>query len=355
MLPHGGPERPPSPPSIALAWAESAYSTQDSPMVGRDRLSFGTVRQLRSAAGWFETTFRLVSEGGDWTCEERSEKLHKETVLSTQDLILNRFTKGLKARVGEDAEPSWALLDRHVREFDKYFDDQYRRASTPQQERNWALAGLVNLTLWLAWLRSREMFDLRWMDVDCILPKDGPVHGLPVNVGCLNFRLTEQTKSNRTKRADVPVAYTTRSGYQIGKWYQRAKRHRNSNTEPANDPSLLFTHQDGTPWDSYYFRTTYLYPLLYKLRMDGDPALRPLDGQGDNTIPFKYKSLHAYRRGGRSHVDILREPRYNRRKATPIEIYEHGRWRVARSSESAPTMYREWTLWDRLQITMYCS
>lgn len=73
-----------------------------------------------------------------------------------------------------------------------------------------------------------------------------------------------------------------------------------------------------------------------------------------NTIPAKYKSLHMYRRGANSHVEIVRARDLPRRKATPAEQYEHGRWARQRANEPLHVMYRDWPLWDRLQITLFC-
>lgn len=354
VLPRPVLDRPPDSRSIPLAWAEEAYSLKASPIKGKDRVSYGTTRQIRSAAGWAHTVSHLVTDGGSWTYDEKGDRLRRVHGLMTQDAVMTRFTRGLQNRIGEDSEPSWALNDRHVRHFDNYFDKNFLAATTPQQRRLWARAGLANTLLWLGWLRAQELFNLRWEDVDRIDPRDGPIHDLPENVGCLLLRLAEQTKTSQTKRADVPVAYATRSGYQAGKWYERLRRNRDCNIPVTQDPSHVFCTEDGEAWTSLYYRTKFVYPLLYQMQRNGDPSLRPLDRSPGNRIEDKYKSLHSYRRGGRSHADIVRDRNSTRRKATPAEVYEHGRWRKPRASESAPTMYREWGLWDRLQITLFC-
>jgi hypothetical protein len=177
---------------------------------------------------------------------------------------------------------------------------------------------------------------------------------LPPNVGCLLLRLSEQTKTNRSSSADVPLAYATRSGYHPGKWYERLLRARYGGPSSGGDPSLIFVHEHGAPWDSHFFRSQFVYPLLCKLKVEGDAALHGLSFQGPISIPEKYKSLHMYRRGGRTHCELVRAPSFGRRKASPTEIYEHGRWRRQRSSMPAPLMYRAWSLWDRLQLTLFC-
>jgi hypothetical protein len=42
------------------------------------------------------------------------------------------------------------------------------------------------------------------------------------------------------------------------------------------------------------------------------------------------------------------------RKATTIEVHEHGRWRFSRSSMDMPTLYLEWTSVDRISVTLLC-
>eukprot|EP00977_Amphora_coffeiformis_P021291 scaffold9137_cov275-Amphora_coffeaeformis.AAC.1 len=105
----------------------------------------------------------------------------------------------MKGRVGDEARPSWALLDRHVRSFEVFFEEQYLKAGTLVARMYWARAGLANLFLWLGWLRARELFDLRWIDVQCTPPNKGDRYDLPPNVGCILLRLSEQTKTNRSR------------------------------------------------------------------------------------------------------------------------------------------------------------
>ncbi len=76
-----------------------------------------------------------------------------------------------------------------------------------------ALAGLANLFLWLGWLRSSKTFGLHWHDLQTTEPADGPLDDLPVGCGVLHYRLLPETKSSRTKRADLAIAYATLSGY----------------------------------------------------------------------------------------------------------------------------------------------
>lgn len=353
ILPRVHVDRPPNHESIPLAWAEEAYSTRKSPAKGRDTVSFDTTRKILSATRWSHTVTTLITDGKDWVYPEKGDWIRKEQILLA-DAPMSRLTKGLRGRVGDDSRPSRALTDKQVRAFDSFFDDKFLECTEPSQKRYWAMAGLANQLLWLGWLRARELLDLRWMDIEVTRPADGPTEGLPFGVGCLKLRLAEKTKTSRTKRADVPIAYATTSGHQPGKWYERLLRNRPGGPGTDTDPTWVFRDENGSNWTSAYYRSTFVYPLLSKLKMEGDPLLSSMNNTSGNTIQDHYPSLHMYRRGCKSHVEVLRTGGHQRRKATPLEVYEHGRWRVKRSSESAPVMYREWTLWDRVQISLYC-
>ena len=95
------------------------------------------------------------------------------------------------------------LLDRHVRFMNQEFEHHFRNSHTAYTRRYWAKAGLANLLLWLGWLRSGELFGLTGQDIEVTLPVDGPRKDLPAGMGCLLLRLQEETKSDRTRRADV--------------------------------------------------------------------------------------------------------------------------------------------------------
>ena len=166
----------------------------------------------------------------------------------------------------------------------------------------------------------------------------------------VDLTLLPATKASRTKTTDLAIAYTCASGLSLGKWFVRARTTRRP-TVPRTAP--IFRTHDGCVWTSHYFRHTFLYPHLHRLRLAGDPALRPYDGSSpDNTIEAKFWSLHSYRRGGRTSVS-RRHPG-TVRKATPDEVNEHGRWAKKRESLDMPTLYAEWTLVQRLAITQLC-
>jgi hypothetical protein len=61
--------------------------------------------------------------------------------------------------------------------------------------------------------------------------------------------------------------------------------------------------------------------------------------------------MGSYRRGGRSSCTKRSN---GTQQATPIEVYEHGRWTIKLSKENMPTRYNEFTLEDRLHLTLLC-
>ena len=150
--------------------------------------------------------------------------------------------------------------------------------------------------------------------------------------------------------ADVVLASTFASGLSpLAAWSQflACCRELGWTTGP------LFRLSDGTRWSSQYFRVFHLYPLLRLQRAAGDPALTPFDDTPGNSIEHKFYSFHTYRRGGRSQASRKRPN--NLRKATNAETIEHGRWRSRGGPTSdMPTHYREWTVEDKLYITLCC-
>jgi hypothetical protein len=130
--------------------------------------------------------------------------------------------------------------------------------------------------------------------------------------------------SDQTTTADVVIAYTTLSGLSLGQWFNRLFLF-----TPITDGSLFSTEQQNS-WTSQYFRNNYAYPILEMQRLAGEPSLSTFSSVPGKHIADKIYSMHSWRRGGRSRVS--RAPRHNEpnprgtRKATPNEVYEHGRW-----------------------------
>ena len=60
--------------------------------------------------------------------------------------------------------------------------------------------------------------------------------------------------------------------------------------------------------------------------------------------------MRMYRRGAQSRVS--RKHPTNIRKATTTECYEHARWRRRRSGEKINFQFREWSISDRINLTI---
>jgi hypothetical protein len=171
-----------------------------------------------------------------------------------------------------------------VRWIDKFLNDPYYLASPdPEHRAELARAALANLASWLGWLRAMEVFSLRWTDVEVTEPGDGAMLDLPPATGAISLRLLPQTKSDQSRTADVIIAYTTASGFSMGRWLHRLRESLGA-VELLSDESLIFQERDGTPWTSLYFRSTYLIPLLEMQRRAGDIHLTPFDGSPGNSI-----------------------------------------------------------------------
>ena len=338
---------PPSGEEIPLMWAELHASTQRMARMGRSKNLtpvFNTIRQYRSAASQFYTWDTLVcSQGQSYFSEGR---LVSGPCRPIDCASYTLFTRGLSARMGTHTTPSTALLGRHVQLLDEWFEAKYMGNPT----RAVAQAGLANVILWTSWMRASELFGLRWSDLFAIWPHEAAEHDLPLHTGALLLKLRAETKSSRTERADVAVALRTLSGLDLGRWLQRVATHTPTGGTESDTP--LFQYEDGRPWDSAHYRIHYLYPGLEFLRSGGDPFLTSLSGEKAGTIPQRFYSLHCYRRGARTHCARSRAGT-SHRKATLSQIEEHGRWRRRRSSEPVHLQYREWTLYERLRITLF--
>jgi hypothetical protein len=344
--------RPPTHEAIPLMWLQEQYSLRKSSRQidpsKVETISHGTVRQFRSAAAQHLAWRQVVTDPAG-AYYDRQKRLIGGPIRHTDAASNTMFATGMSARLGTKTQPSVALLDRHIRSLDQDLRLKYLASTNTAQKRLYARAGLANLNLWLGWLRSGELFDSRWTAFTVVEPGNGPSVDLPVNVGAILQNLGA-TKTDRSQAADVIMAYATLSGYELGWWFTELRNLVDPNAPLLADYRRLFGHDDGTPWTSRYFRETFLYPSLYAQRAAGDPFLLAFDGTPGNRIDEKFWSLHCYRRGARSHVS---RSQGKFRKATKTQVYEHARWRRRRSSEDIDIMYREWTLRDRIKITLY--
>lgn len=350
-------DQPPTSPAIPTMWAQQHYSIQPTSWSrsadSGSAVTFATVRGLRSAVSQYYTWDYQVSHPGHALRDGNSRAILVNGCLPTDELSYAMMSNGMGRRLGEDSKPAKALLARHVKWIDAHLQRLYDMAPPGSQlAQQLCRAALVNTIAWLAWLRACETFGLRWCDIGLILPEDGPYHDLPLNVGALLLQLLPATKSSQNRTADVPIAYTSASGLSPGAWLLRLRTALGHPVDWSTDTSLLFSHADGTPWTSLFFRTSYLLPFLTAQQLEGDAYLRPYDGSPGNALADAFWSFHVYRSGGRTQVSIKRID--CRRKASKEEVSEHARWRVSRRAMDMPTLYLQWVLADRLAITVLC-
>jgi hypothetical protein len=342
---------PPRHPSIGVMWAQQHY-TLHSPSTPHsqsgDRVLFGTARGLRSAASQFYLWDRQIAFPERMLRDPRSRKVYLVNDVSPTDAMgYGLMATGMAKRMGDESKPPVALTLRQIRWIMTHLDGLWLTCVSRSAKREIAAAGVVNLFGWLGWLRSKELFSLKWEDVLVTRPADGPRVGLPPGVGVIELRLLPETKSARTRVADVVISYLCASGLAPGLWVERLRHLWSS----ASSSDLVVRGASGLPWDSRYFRRHHLYVWLHQMRADGDPFLQAFTLDRGNRIEDKYYSFGTYRRGGRS---TSTKRNNGTKKATPDEVYEHGRWRQRIGRENMPTRYNEFTLDDRINITLLC-
>ena len=343
-LPH-----PPIGPAVTLAWVELDTSVQVLPARGSWGLRtpvFNSVRQIRSAVSNYASWDIVQTRPEDNYFDRHRHHLGPCKVTDSGGYTL--FSKGLAQRIGNNPRQATALLGRHITGLEQWFEDNYRRARTRADRQRWTLAGLAHVLLWLGWLRGGEAFGIAQEDLQRILPRDGPAFDLPSGVGALLIRMLKD-KSNREQSFDIAIAYRCLSGLCAGKWLARAE---GRGLWDPTSPQLLFCHPSGKAWTSHYYRHQFLYPGLAHLRRNGDPFLARFDGsQPHLTFTYAFWSLHCYRRGARTHSQRVQPDRRHKR-ASKAQVYEHARWRVQSGGEDIDVTYREWTLYDKLRITL---
>jgi hypothetical protein len=159
--------------------------------------------------------------------------------------------------------------------------------------------------------------------VEIITPANGELHNLHIGAGASLLILGPETKSQSSKRVDLPLADTFALGISPHYWYLKLM---DCKEKLGWIGGPLFSHCNGQRRTSSYFKSTHVYPLLHIQRNRGDPSLAPYDGAPGNIIEAKFYSFGMYRRGGRSKVTTRREGCV--RAASKAEIAEHGRWRT---------------------------
>ena len=343
---------PPVTAAIPLQWAHQDY-TLHKPKSGRnkdpDRVAANSARVLRSATAHYYDLDLHVSHPGQAISTNRRTLL-VDPVTSAGEMSYNLMTSGMSKRLGTTSTPPTALTGTMIQFMEDHYSTLWAGTQCPTLRHEIATAALVNLLAWTSWARSNELFSLRREDVDIILPSQGPTFGLPQHVGAVLVTLQESTKGDQTRKCDIPVAFVCGSGLSPGKWLQRLETCK-SIICPHGE--FLFQDPAGKRWDSAFYRDRHLIPLLDLCRLSGkEPQLAPSDGSPGNRLKDKFYSMGCYRRGGQSSVTHRRKASI--RIATQAESYEHGRWKYIGRNEAMPVHYTEWTLADRIMITLFC-
>jgi hypothetical protein len=132
-----------------------------------------------------------------------------------------------------------------------------------------------------------------------------------------------ETKGQSSKWVDISLSDTFTSGISSHYWYLQLME---CKEKLGSIGGPLFCHSNGQRWNSSYFKSTHVYPLLHIQRNRDDPSLAPYDGAPENRIEAKFYSFGMYRRGGRSQVTTRCACCV--RAASIAEIAEHGRFRT---------------------------
>jgi hypothetical protein len=342
---------PPRHPSIGVMWAQQHYLLR-TPTEGHtqseDRIRFGTARALRSAASQYYVWDSQLAHPERSIRDPRTHKVYLvDGVSPTDSMGYGLMATGMARRVGDHSKPPIALTLNQIKWIMKHLDRAWAAALSLEDRREVSAAAVTNLLGWLGWLRSTEMFSLQWTDLKLTRPEHGPRIGLPHGVGAVELRLLPETKSNRTKVADVVISYICASGLSPGLWLERLRQ-----SWPTAEPlDYIIRGREGSRWTSTTFRRVHLYEWLRQMRSEGDPFLQAFTNEPGNRIADKYYSFGTYRRGGRS---TSTKRNSGIKAATPDEVYEHGRWRHRISKENMPTRYNEFELSDRINLTLLC-
>jgi hypothetical protein len=343
-------KRPPVTPAIPIIWALLNYSLRVTREGGR--IKYNTVRAIKSAA----SVYYAIDMQNAFPRQVLRDSQRRGQVMArvspTDEMGTTFCAKGMARRMGIETKPSWAVSHIHVAYINDKLEEAYLAATTDEDRHELACAGSVNLMAYKGWLRSGELFVSDRKDVTLTRPHEGPTRSLPLGVGAVEFNLGNETKSDPCQTADVIMAWETLSGLSVGKWLERLF------SFAPDDGHSLFSTKTQPQWTSRYFREQCAWPLLERMRREGEPSLKCFTLRVGGRIRDKLYSLHSWRRAGRSKVS--RPPRHNEpnppgtRTATSHEVYEHGRWRRKGGSEDMPAHYNQWGLPDRLAITLLC-
>jgi hypothetical protein len=288
---------PPNSSIIPILWAISAYTNQISRskrrLPGEDNhITYNTARSLQSAASAYFQWCRMLQFPGEMYQDRDRRLLGNAYTTPTDALIATLVNKGMKKRLGVSSTPAIALQHNHI-----VFNQNHRTrllqgSVEPYIHFLLAAANLVELLAWGGWLRASEVFSLNHCDISACEPDDSARFALPPGVGAILLRLLPATNGSPYVTADVILASSFASGLSpLAAWHLFCSCcHVLGWTDGP-----LFRHTDGSSWNSEYFCTHHLYPLLHLQRLAGDVALLPYDDTPGNTIEAKFYSFHTYR------------------------------------------------------------
>jgi hypothetical protein len=307
-----------------------------------------------SAASLYYTLNLHAAYPGQVRRERKRDEV-RAFVMPSEESQATFATKGMARRLGTQTKQSWALSHVHIAYLNAHFHQAYDAASGNTYCHEIACAAAANLLGYLGWLRGGELFGILSAELEAIQPHDVELHGLPPYIGAITRNILMETKTNPCEVADIVMAYETLSGLDLGYWVMELKKY------PPAYGGLLFSTAHNPHWTSQYFRTMYAWPLLEEMRTIAlEPSLQLFGDAKGTRIQDKVYSIHSWRRAGRSKCS--RAARHNEpqpkgtRQATDTEVYEHGRWvrQGANATEDMAATYNQWSLVERLAITMLC-
>ena len=174
--------RPPASPAIALMWVQEHYSLRPSTRRhdGKtdEQITFTTVRGLRSAASMFCRLDLQTAFPGASILDRAQRAIAVRHCSPTDELCYSLMNRGMATRLGEDSIPAHELLATQVRYLDASLEERFHGPLTSAHRLEIARAGFTNANLWCAWLRAGENFGLRYCDIRCTHPRDGPSRGI---------------------------------------------------------------------------------------------------------------------------------------------------------------------------------
>ena len=340
--------------SIPLYWSIEYKSIQKNSRSQSGLVTFNTLRGLRSALSSYVAFTSALLSPSNTLRDEKQRVLGLRSVSCTDNISTHFVSLGLSSRLGTATRPSRIIHASHIQYNQTYRIKLLHSTSLSLLQRyNIVAAEVVELIGFLGWLRGGECFSLRRRDIVLIPPSEGLSHGLPNGVGAILLKLLPETKSSRTLRADVVIAWTTSSGLFLGRWMTLLFLLLENLGLGGLDERLFQNPTSHRPWDSTEYRYRHLFPLLHVQRQANDPYLSKFVGSPGHTFGDHFTMFHLYRRSGRSHCRVHRSG--CQRAATTLETYLHGRWRIAnRGREAIDLHYVEPTLEDRIYITLLC-